>query len=139
MLERELLRHDHLPEEWTEHESYSMQPDLYGDAEVAAALEPYLFHPDFCPLCAEDLSGLPPSLVLTAHYDILRDDGVWYAKRLKEAGVRTEWKHYHTAFHAFLNFHTELDVGSHAIHYIMDFVTSTLEGRPVLPPVPDHH
>ncbi|MFD4671995.1 alpha/beta hydrolase [Lentzea sp. NPDC058450] len=39
------------------------------------------------PLLATDLSGLPPSVVLTAERDVLRHDGRRYAARLREAGV----------------------------------------------------
>lgn len=43
-------------------------------------------NPLFAPILARDLTGMPRTLILTAQYDPLRDEGEAFGKRLEEAG-----------------------------------------------------
>jgi len=54
------------------------------------------------PLLCEDLTNLPPALVLTAGYDPLRDEGLQYAQRLTEAGNRATLICFERQIHGFI-------------------------------------
>lgn len=57
----------------------------YGGPDFLEETSPYL-----APARAGDLRGLPPCFVDVAEVDNLRDEGIEYAMRLMQAGVRTE-------------------------------------------------
>ncbi|MEU3723450.1 alpha/beta hydrolase [Streptomyces sp. NPDC031705] len=59
-------------------------------------------HPHVSPLHADDLTGLPRTLLLLADCDLLRDEGLAYARRLGEAGVDCEVRLHPGVFHGFL-------------------------------------
>jgi acetyl esterase len=51
------------------------------------------------PLLADDVAGVAPALVVTAGFDLLRDEGEAYAKRLEEAGVAVTLRRFETLTH----------------------------------------
>jgi acetyl esterase len=67
------------------------------------------------PLLAKDLSKLPPALVITAGYDPLRDEGLYYADQLSTAGVPTQYICFERQIHGFILMGRILDEANTAV------------------------
>ncbi|HEX2712230.1 MAG TPA: alpha/beta hydrolase fold domain-containing protein, partial [Candidatus Acidoferrales bacterium] len=61
-------------------------------------------NPFASPLAAESLEGLPPALFVLAEFDIIRDQAIQYAERLRSAHVQVEVKTYAGQLHGFAGF-----------------------------------
>ncbi|MGY2894156.1 alpha/beta hydrolase [Deinococcus sp. UYEF24] len=60
-------------------------------------------HPHVSPLHSADLKGLPPTLVLTAEFDPLRDEGKALADKLQAEGVDTTYRPGPGLIHGYAN------------------------------------
>ena len=88
-------------------------------------------NPYFAPLLAGDFSQQPDTLVLTAEYDPLRDEGEAYAHRLKEAGNYVEVYRLADALHGYLRLPVRYAHVRHSYEYINQFLK-----REVIPDEP---
>jgi acetyl esterase/lipase len=90
--------------------------DLY-QSSPADRINPY-----FAPYLAEDLSGQPDTLVITAEYDPLRDEGEAYAKRLLEAGNHVELHRIRDALHGFFSLPVKFEPVEVCYDYMKEFL-----------------
>ncbi|MGH0030083.1 MAG: alpha/beta hydrolase [Myxococcota bacterium] len=90
-------------------------------ADPADGASPYA-----SPLRADDLSGLPPALCITAGYDPLRDEGEAYAERLREAGNDVTLSRYPGMFHGFFAMGAVIDEAKRAVAEASDALRKAL-------------
>lgn len=69
------------------------------------------------PVLAPSLAGLPPTLIVAASHDPLRDDGLAYAARLREAGVPVEHVAYAGMVHNFFTLGGIIPAASEAVAF----------------------
>lgn len=81
--------------------------------------DPYLFS-----LASPDLSGLPPTLVMTAEFDPLRDEGVAYVEKLARAGVTVEHLHADDQMHGFLMLSRAVAKAGQLVDHLADALAS---------------
>ncbi len=73
----------------------------------------------YAPLVTPDLSGLAPALVIVAGFDPLRDEGIAYANRLKDAGNPVDLLAFDGMVHGFLSLSAHVDAGKIGIREVV--------------------
>jgi acetyl esterase len=127
----------------TEHPSYSATPaglPLTGSTmrwfrdhylRTAADAEDWRASP----LRAIHLQTLPPTLLVTAEHDPLRDEGTAYGRRLASAGVEVTHLHYYQHMHGFLSMAPHLSDATAAVTITSAWIQSVLHAYAAsLPP-----
>ena len=97
-------------------EGYLLSKDdmvWFWDCYLASPEDGY--RPYASPLLAQDPSNLPPALIITAEYDVLRDEGEMYGDRLILAGVPAKNTRYHGTIHGFVSAAKYIDQGWQAL------------------------
>lgn len=82
-------------------------------------------HPFASPLRVDNLTDLPPAYIITAEYDLLRDEGKAFAERLRSAGVDTTFVHYGDMNHGFMGMVGSLDRADEAMAAAGDWIRSS--------------
>ncbi|XP_056363861.1 arylacetamide deacetylase-like 4 [Oenanthe melanoleuca] len=93
---------DNIPHEFKTR-GYKPSPKSLPSEKICEVAKP-VFDPVFSPLLAEDsvIAQLPETFLLTCEFDVLRDDGLLYKKRLEDHGIKVTWCHLEEGFHGTL-------------------------------------
>ncbi|KFQ78475.1 Arylacetamide deacetylase-like 4, partial [Phaethon lepturus] len=123
---RKWVSPDNIPEKFKVRGYKPHKPHEFK-AEVFETVKRFC-EPSLCPLLAEDaiIQQLPESFILTCEYDVLRDDGLLYKKRLEDNGVRVTWYHLEDGFHGIVNlfdcFVLSFPAGKRGLDRIVKFI-----------------
>jgi acetyl esterase len=117
-LAAQLLIYPVLDADFTRDSYTANQGMVLGPQEMAWFWNHYLPDPAArahhlaAPLRAADLSGLPPTVLVVADLDPLRDEGLAYADRLAETGVPVRLRRVPGLVHGFLRFSARVDAAA---------------------------
>ncbi|MCG8443449.1 MAG: alpha/beta hydrolase, partial [Caulobacterales bacterium] len=94
----------------TEYDSFRLFGDGFGlDQAFADTFVRLVYrtpedekHPYLRPVTWSGLGGLPPTIIATAGFDIIRDQGVRLAQEMKKAGAEVHYRNYASLNHSFI-------------------------------------
>jgi acetyl esterase len=87
----------------------------------------------YAPLATKDLSALPATVIVTAGFDPLRDEGLAYYDRVRQARVRATLLHYADEVHGFFTMDAVLANGRAALDDAGRALAAMLGSSPVSP------
>ncbi|XP_065431251.1 arylacetamide deacetylase-like 4 [Chrysemys picta bellii] len=138
-----ILEGSHVPEDlklkfskWLSPDNIPMEFKIRGYKPSASAtyseelytLAKPVFETTFSPLLAEDaiVRQLPETFILTCEYDVVRDDGLLYKKRLEDNGIPVTWYHLEDGFHGALFLidygYISFPCGKRAMNNVVNFI-----------------
>ena len=116
----QFVRHDILAQKYI---PQSFLPDGvdHGNAALWNQIKDVILNPYFAPLMSNDVSKLPSAYIITADYDVLRDDGLMYARKLSDAGNKVVIRNYAKAFHAIIDHFNTIEVSKQAFDELVAY------------------
>ncbi|RHW37424.1 alpha/beta hydrolase [Lysinibacillus yapensis] len=79
--------------------------------------------PDVSPLKYESVQGLPPVIIIAAENDVLKDEGIAYAEKLRQDGVSVQYETIPGVIHGFYsNMDFFGDETKQSVEYIVNFL-----------------
>ena len=96
--------------------------DLERQIALYVRTEADRLSPAASPVAAKDLSGLPPTLMVTGGADPLGDEGKELAERLAAAGVSVDHRRFDGMIHAFLQMGGSVDATRALISQVADWL-----------------
>lgn len=107
-------------------------PRLLSRQDMAWFSEMYLANgqdpsnPYVSPLRARNLGGLPRTLIITAGFDLLRDEGRAYHDRLIAAGSASTYRCFEGTIHGFVSFPDHIAAGKEALSLVAETILNAL-------------
>ena len=88
-----------------------------------------LINPYAVPHSAKDLSNLPTTILITAEFDVLREDGKAYARKLENSDNQVIYKDFPGMIHGFFNYQKYIDDALLIREYIAENISKVLSTK----------
>lgn len=119
------VKHAYLPAKYM-YTSYTPNQSNFGNGTLWNEVKGVMTDAYFAPLMAKDLSRLPPAYIATAQYDVLRDDGIMFHKRLEGSGTSSKLMNYEGGFHAMIAFFKEVALSEKVVSDLVEYLQQNL-------------